>query len=116
MQLYTQGNNFAQPIPSFFNYAYVLKRSSHHDHLISPLGCLGFRLDESCGAVPLEAGEAATDLDCSRSFRPFSFLFFVSSLTDTAASDDREPRSIDVRGSLLLAIDPVASTLVLLVI
>lgn len=92
---------------SFVLFSYVV-----HDHLISPLGCLALRFECNCGAVPpVDADAPAPERDWSRVRRtPFSLLLDVGadvelSPTDTVASDDLDPRNIDVRGSLLLLID-----------
>jgi hypothetical protein len=78
------------------------------DHFISPLGCLAFRFEFNCGAVPPGAGEpvAIDERDCSRSRMPLSLLFDDgSSLLDGAAMEERDVRSIDVLGRRLLLVD-----------
>jgi hypothetical protein len=84
-----------------------------HDHFISPLGARVLRFVFICGAVPPAGGDAA-DLDCSLSRPTLSLLSDgVSSRSVGAAIDERDARSIDVRGRRLLLTEPAISELVL---
>ena len=90
----------------------------YQDHFMSPLGCRVLRFEFSWGAVPPCICCDTPAFACSLNLTPFSLRLEkgASSRIDGVAIDDREVRSIDVRGNRLLLIDefPANSTLVLL--
>lgn len=105
--------SYTAPHPTIHSCSLQNHNSHVHDHFISPLGARVLRFEFSCGAVPPTGGDA-TDLDCSLS-RPTLSLRTddISSRIDGAAIDDRDARSIDVRGRRLLLAEPAISELVL---
>lgn len=103
-----------QFIPHSLTYNFALSSEPHlsHVHFTSPLGARVRRFGLSCGAVPPKAGEPAgrvsADRDCSRMLLSLrldvasSLLEVDPSRADGAAIEDREFRSIEVRGKRLL--------------